>query len=74
MLIFFSMSLSANNLLMFKIAIRSYKELMVQCNVLGRSESRMQQKLEKAKEILKKLKVSSASYINLWFNVHNSCE
>jgi hypothetical protein len=53
---------------------RSYKELMVQCNVLGRSESRMQQKLEKAKEILKKLKVSSASYINLWFNVHNSCE
>ncbi|KAL6857052.1 hypothetical protein ACP4OV_018434 [Aristida adscensionis] len=35
---------------------KSYKELMVQCNVLGRSESRMQQKLEKAKEVLKKLK------------------
>jgi hypothetical protein len=42
---------------------------MVQCNVLGRSESRMQQKLEKAKELIKKLRVSSASYINLWFNV-----
>ena len=48
---------------------RSYKELMVQCNVLGRSESRMHQKLEKAKELIKKLRVSSASYINLWFNV-----
>ncbi|XP_062196064.1 uncharacterized protein LOC133899133 [Phragmites australis] len=35
---------------------KSYKELMVQCNVLGRSESRMQQKLEKAKEHVKKLK------------------
>lgn len=42
---------------------------MVQCNVLGRSESRMQQKLEKAKELIKKLRVSSASYIDLWFNV-----
>uniref|UniRef100_A0A0A9EBS7 Uncharacterized protein n=1 Tax=Arundo donax TaxID=35708 RepID=A0A0A9EBS7_ARUDO len=29
---------------------------MIQCNVLGRSESRMQQKLEKAKELVKKLK------------------
>jgi len=29
----------------------------------------MQQKLEKAKELIKKLRVSSASYINLWFNV-----
>ncbi|KAG0522480.1 hypothetical protein BDA96_07G040800 [Sorghum bicolor] len=35
---------------------KSYKELMVQCNVLGRSESRMQQKLEKAKELIKKLR------------------
>ncbi|CAO2210156.1 unnamed protein product [Urochloa humidicola] len=35
---------------------KSYKELMIQCNVLGRSESRMQQKVEKAKEIVKKLK------------------
>lgn len=51
---------------------RSYKELMVQCNVLGRSESRMQQKIEKAKELIKKLRVSSASsYINLWFNVQS---
>jgi hypothetical protein len=49
--------------------------LMIQCNVLGRSESRMQQKVEKAKELVKKLKVSSASYIKLnAFNVHNSCE
>jgi TRAF-interacting protein len=32
---------------------------MIQCNVLGRSESRTQQKLEKAKELVKKLKVSS---------------
>jgi hypothetical protein len=47
---------------------RSYKELMNQCNVLGRSESRTQQKLEKAKELLKKLKVSSASY-NLAFKL-----
>jgi len=30
--------------------------LMIQCNVLGRSESRMQQKVEKAKELVKKLK------------------
>ncbi|XP_062191656.1 uncharacterized protein LOC133895384 [Phragmites australis] len=35
---------------------KSYKELMIQCNVLGRSESRMLQKLEKAKELVKKLK------------------
>uniref|UniRef100_A0A0A9DKZ5 Uncharacterized protein n=1 Tax=Arundo donax TaxID=35708 RepID=A0A0A9DKZ5_ARUDO len=35
---------------------KSYKELMIQCNVLGRSESRMQHKLEKAKELVKKLK------------------
>lgn len=50
---------NAVDVLKRSLAIRnkSYKELMVQCNVLGRSESRMQQKLEKAKEILKKLKV-----------------
>ncbi|KAJ1267254.1 hypothetical protein BS78_07G042700 [Paspalum vaginatum] len=49
---------NAVDVLKRSLAIRnkSYKELMVQCNVLGRSESRMQQKLEKAKEILKKLK------------------
>ncbi|XP_020113254.1 E3 ubiquitin-protein ligase TRAIP [Ananas comosus] len=35
---------------------KSYKELMVQCNLLGRAESRAQQKLEKAKEQIKKLK------------------
>ncbi|KAF0900408.1 hypothetical protein E2562_031595 [Oryza meyeriana var. granulata] len=34
----------------------SYKELMIQCNVLGRSESRSQQRFEKAKELIKKLK------------------
>ncbi|KAJ3692621.1 hypothetical protein LUZ60_011716 [Juncus effusus] len=36
---------------------KSYKELMAQCNILGRSESKTQQKLEKAKELIKKLKV-----------------
>uniref|UniRef100_A0A0E0EHW4 RING-type domain-containing protein n=1 Tax=Oryza meridionalis TaxID=40149 RepID=A0A0E0EHW4_9ORYZ len=35
---------------------KSYKELMIQCNVLGRSESRSQQRFEKAKELIKKLK------------------
>ena len=43
--------------------------MMIQCNVLGRSESRMQQKVEKAKELVKKLKVSSASYKFNAFNV-----
>uniref|UniRef100_A0A0D9X4F9 RING-type domain-containing protein n=1 Tax=Leersia perrieri TaxID=77586 RepID=A0A0D9X4F9_9ORYZ len=36
---------------------KSYKELMIQCNVLGRSETRSQQKFEKAKELIKKLRV-----------------
>uniref|UniRef100_J3MQD4 Uncharacterized protein n=1 Tax=Oryza brachyantha TaxID=4533 RepID=J3MQD4_ORYBR len=35
---------------------KSYKELMIQCNVLGRSESRSQQRFEKAREFIKKLK------------------
>ncbi|KAJ3690569.1 hypothetical protein LUZ61_019733 [Rhynchospora tenuis] len=35
---------------------KSYKELMGQCNILGRSESRLHQKLEKAKDQIKKLK------------------
>ncbi|KAL6659314.1 hypothetical protein ACP70R_003354 [Stipagrostis hirtigluma subsp. patula] len=49
---------NAVDVLKRSLAIRnkSYKELMIQCNVMGRSESRMQQKLEKAKELLKKLK------------------
>lgn len=49
---------NAVDVLKRSLAIRnkSYKELMVQCNVLGRSESRMQQKLEKAKELIKKLR------------------
>lgn len=34
---------------------KSYKELMTQCNSLGRSESRVQQKLDKSKEKIKKL-------------------
>ncbi|PUZ50103.1 hypothetical protein GQ55_6G032800 [Panicum hallii var. hallii] len=49
---------NAVDVLKRSLAIRnkSYKELMIQCNVLGRSESRMQQKVEKAKELVKKLK------------------
>ncbi|GJN39674.1 hypothetical protein PR202_gb28807 [Eleusine coracana subsp. coracana] len=49
---------NAVDVLKRSLAIRnkSYKELMIQCNVLGRSESRTQQKLEKAKELVKKLK------------------
>ncbi|CAL4996703.1 unnamed protein product [Urochloa decumbens] len=49
---------NAVDVLKRSLAIRnkSYKELMIQCNVLGRSESRMQQKVEKAKEIVKRLK------------------
>lgn len=35
---------------------RSYKELMVQCNHLGRSETRAKQKIEKASELIKKLR------------------
>ncbi|KAK9103738.1 hypothetical protein Sjap_020992 [Stephania japonica] len=35
---------------------KSYKELMAQCNLLGRGETRSVQKLEKAKEKMKKLK------------------
>ncbi|XP_073012118.1 uncharacterized protein [Typha latifolia] len=35
---------------------KSYKELMAQCNLIGRSETRTQQKLSKAKELIKKLK------------------
>ncbi|KAI3933592.1 hypothetical protein MKX01_032697 [Papaver californicum] len=35
---------------------KSYKELMVQCNFLGRGETRSHKKLEKAKEKMKKLK------------------
>ncbi|KAG0479208.1 hypothetical protein HPP92_013927 [Vanilla planifolia] len=35
---------------------KSYKELMIQCNMLGRSESRASQKLDKAKEKINKLK------------------
>ncbi|KQJ95425.1 uncharacterized protein LOC100821625 isoform X2 [Brachypodium distachyon] len=35
---------------------KSYKELMVQCNQLGRSETRTQQRIEKAKEVISKLK------------------
>ncbi|KAI3848700.1 hypothetical protein MKX03_025074 [Papaver bracteatum] len=35
---------------------KSYKELMVQCNLLGRGETRSHKKLEKTKEKLKKLK------------------
>ncbi|KAK9143859.1 hypothetical protein Syun_013259 [Stephania yunnanensis] len=35
---------------------KSYKELMSQCNLLGRGETRSVQKLEKAKEKIKKLK------------------
>ncbi|RLN05261.1 hypothetical protein C2845_PM13G03020 [Panicum miliaceum] len=49
---------NAVDVLKRSLAIRnkSYKELMIQCNVLGRSESRMQQKVEKAKELVKRLK------------------
>ncbi|CAO2168021.1 unnamed protein product [Urochloa humidicola] len=49
---------NAVDVLKRSLAIRnkSYKELMIQCNVLGRSESRMQQKVEKARELVKKLK------------------
>nr|ACF22775.1 monodehydroascorbate reductase [Brachypodium distachyon] len=36
--------------------VKSYKELMVQCNQLGRSETRTQQRIEKAKEVISKLK------------------
>ncbi|KAH7692365.1 TRAF-interacting protein [Dioscorea alata] len=36
---------------------KSYKELMAQCNALGRAEARTQQKLDKAKEKIKTLKV-----------------
>ncbi|OVA16954.1 zinc finger protein [Macleaya cordata] len=35
---------------------KSYKELMAQCNLLGRGETRSLKKLEKAKEKMKKLK------------------
>ncbi|XP_051201282.1 uncharacterized protein [Lolium perenne] len=35
---------------------RSYKDLMVQCNHLGRSETRAKQKIEKASELIKKLR------------------
>ncbi|KAM3211252.1 hypothetical protein ACQJBY_064816 [Aegilops geniculata] len=35
---------------------KSYKDLMVQCNHLGRSESRAQQRIEKDKELIKKLR------------------
>ncbi|MQL68543.1 hypothetical protein Taro_000852, partial [Colocasia esculenta] len=35
---------------------KSYKELMAQCNLLGRAETRSLQKLEKAEEKIKKLK------------------
>ncbi|KAI3996144.1 hypothetical protein MKX01_031498 [Papaver californicum] len=35
---------------------KSYKQLMVQCNLLGRGETRSHKKLEKAKEKMKKLK------------------
>ncbi|KAK4802749.1 hypothetical protein SAY86_000952 [Trapa natans] len=37
---------------------KSYKELMVKCNVLGRGEARNSIKLEKAQEKISKLKVS----------------
>ncbi|KAF8712889.1 hypothetical protein HU200_028667 [Digitaria exilis] len=49
---------NAVDVLKRSLAIRnkSYKELMIQCNILGRSESRMQQKVEKAKELVKRLK------------------
>jgi TRAF-interacting protein len=39
---------------------RSYKDLMVQCNHLGRSETRAKQKIEKASELIKKLRVCSS--------------
>ncbi|PKA46078.1 E3 ubiquitin-protein ligase RHA1B [Apostasia shenzhenica] len=35
---------------------KSYKDLMIQCNILGRSQSRALQKLGRAKEKIKKLK------------------
>ncbi|CAM0911275.1 unnamed protein product [Alopecurus aequalis] len=35
---------------------RSYKDLMVQCNLLGRSQTRAQQRIEKDKELIKKLR------------------
>ncbi|KAJ4803725.1 RING/U-box superfamily protein [Rhynchospora pubera] len=49
---------SAIEVLKRSLAMRnkSYKELMGQCNILGRSESRLHQKLEKAKDQIKKLK------------------
>ncbi|KAL5221580.1 hypothetical protein ABZP36_026293 [Zizania latifolia] len=49
---------SAIDILTRSLALRnkSYKELMVQCNLLGRSESRSQQRFDKAKELIKKLR------------------
>lgn len=48
---------------------RSYKELMTKCNILGRGEARSLNKLEKAKEKIKRLKASllltQMNYINL---------
>ncbi|KAI4964166.1 hypothetical protein ZWY2020_006954 [Hordeum vulgare] len=35
---------------------KSYKDLMVQCNQLGRSESRAQQRIDKDRELIKKLR------------------
>ncbi|CAA2934987.1 filamin A-interacting 1-like [Olea europaea subsp. europaea] len=36
---------------------KSYKELMAKCNLLGRGEARLAQKLERAKDKIKKLKL-----------------
>ncbi|KAL5204501.1 hypothetical protein ABZP36_009372 [Zizania latifolia] len=49
---------NAIDILTRSLALRnkSYKELMVQCNLLGRSESRSQQRFDKAKELIKKLR------------------
>ena len=37
---------------------RSYKELMIQCNILGRSDTRARKKLDKSKEKINRLNVS----------------
>ena len=55
------LDLCSTNLLLiyvFNGLYRSYKELMAQCNNLGRAETRSRQNLDKAIEKIRKMKVS----------------
>ncbi|KAG5142013.1 hypothetical protein JHK82_017708 [Glycine max] len=51
-----ALGLSTKSFVLLLLQIRSYKELMAKCNILGRGEAWYSKKLEKAKEKITKLK------------------